>query len=316
MTAYKEPKTLSMKVAILLCTMNGGTFLRQQLDSYAAQTHTQWDLWVSDDGSSDDTCAILWAQRAKWAKNRLEIVSGPRKGFAANFLSLVCNTSIKADCFAYSDQDDVWMTEKLALALKWLSTVPTNIPALYCSRTELVDATGQYIGLSQSFLRSPSFRNALTQNLGGGNTMVFNDATRQLLIKAGADVGVIAHDWWTYLAVSGCGGKVLFDQTPTVQYRQHRGNLLGANHSFFAPIISSRRMFDGSFRMWNTQNIKALHKIDRLLSPMSKATLHDFLIMRDKALLPRIFGMLKAGIYRQTLSGNLGLLIATLLKRI
>ena len=316
MTAYKKPKTSSMKVAILLCTMNGGAFLRQQLDSYAAQTHTQWDLWVSDDGSSDDTCAILLAQRTKWAKNRLEIVSGPRKGFAANFLSLVCNTSIKADCFAYSDQDDVWMTDKLTLALEWLSTVPIGMPALYCSRTELVNATGKYIGLSQSFLRTPSFRNALTQNLGGGNTMVFNDATRQLLTKAGFDVGVIAHDWWTYLAVAGCGGKVLFDQTPTVQYRQHNSNLLGANHTFFAPVISSRRMFNGSFRSWNTKNIKALRSIDELLSPISKSTLHDFSIMRDKTLVPRLFGMLKAGIYRQTLLGNLGLLIAILLKRI
>lgn len=306
-----------MKVAILLCTMNGGAFLTQQLESYAAQTHAHWDLWVSDDGSSDNTGAILVAHRAKWAKNRrLEIVSGPRKGFAANFLSLACNTSIEADCFAYSDQDDIWMTDKLTLALRWLSTVPNGIPALYCSRTKLVNATGQYIGLSQSFLRTPSFRNALTQNLGGGNTMVFNDATRQLLIRAGVDLGVMAHDWWTYLAVSGCGGRVLFDQTPTVQYRQHDSNLLGANHNFFAPVISSRRMFDGSFRSWNTQNIKALRKIETLLSPMSKVILHDFSIMRDETLVPRFFGMLKTGIYRQTFKGNLGLIIATLLKRI
>jgi len=85
----------------------------------------------------------------------------PAEGFVANFLSLTCKASIEADYYAYSDQDDVWESDKLERAVRWLQTVPENIPALYCSRTRLVDAENNEIGLSPLFSKPPSFANAL-----------------------------------------------------------------------------------------------------------------------------------------------------------
>lgn len=209
------------KVAILLCTYHGQHYLAEQLDSFAAQSHTNWEVWASDDGSADDTHEILESYRQKWSDDRLSIHSGPAEGFAANFIALTCKDSIEADYYAYSDQDDIWEPDKLARAVEWLKTVPEHIPALYCSRTRLVDASNSEIGDSPLFTKPPSFANALMQNIGGGNTMVFNNAARNLLREAGKTRPVITHDWWAYMVVTGCGGRIFYDEEPTLRYRQH-----------------------------------------------------------------------------------------------
>ena len=76
---------------------------------------------------------------------------GPRKGLVANFLSLACEQSPRGNYFVFSDQDDIWEPDKLARAVDWLRNVPADIPALYCSRTRLIDAEGRAIGFSLSF---------------------------------------------------------------------------------------------------------------------------------------------------------------------
>ena len=194
-------------VAILLCSYNGARFLREQLDSIYTQTHTNWKLWVSDDGSNDGTLEILSEYRETWGADRLEVVRGPCRGFSANFLSLVCRPEINADFFAYADQDDVWKPEKLARGLDRLGHLAEHGPALYCARTRLVDEQGATLGLSPLFTQKPDFRNALVQNIGGGNTMLFNSAARRILMAAGPNLDVVAHDWWTYLAVTAAGGR-------------------------------------------------------------------------------------------------------------
>ena len=119
---------MSLSVAILLCTMQGQHFLHEQLDSIVAQTHADWSIWASDDGSDDGTHAILEEYRARLGHDRFSIHSGPAEGFAANFLSLVCNASITADFYAFSDQDDVWNPDKLRRAVDRLGTVPDQTP--------------------------------------------------------------------------------------------------------------------------------------------------------------------------------------------
>ncbi len=204
------------EVAILLCTYNGQRYLSDQLDSVAAQTYPNWVVRVSDDGSQDDTLSILTEYRSKWPNGRLSIAQGPAKGFVANFLSLTCNADIQADYYAFCDQDDVWEADKLQRAVDWLQGVPEGVPALYCSRTQLVDADNNSIGFSPLFSKPPSFANALTQNVASGNTMVFNHAACALLREGGKDVEVVAHDWWLYLLVSGVGGKVFYDTYPSL----------------------------------------------------------------------------------------------------
>lgn len=304
------------KVAILLCTYHGQQYLAEQLDSFQAQSHSNWEVWASDDGSEDDTHAILEAYRQKWPASRLSIHFGPAEGFAANFLSLTCKASIEADYYAYSDQDDVWEVDKLERAVRWLETIPHNIPALYCSRTRLVDADNNEIGLSPLFSKPPSFANALMQNIGGGNTMVFNNAARALLREAGEDTPVITHDWWAYVVVTGCGGKVFYDSYPSLRYRQHDGNLVGMNATWAARFKRILMLWEGRFRNWNDSNIAGLRKLQHKLTPENRETLDRFAKAREMSLMPRLIHLKRSGIYRQTLFGNLGLIVAAIFGKI
>lgn len=303
------------QVAILLCTYRGQRFLPDQLDSFAAQTYANWQVWASDDGSTDETCRILADYRDTWGNARLDIQAGPSRGSAVNFLSLACRDDIEADYFAYSDQDDIWEADKLARALAWLDAQPEDVPALYCSRTQLVDAHNQVIGYSPLFTRPASFANALIQNLGAGNTMLFNRAARRLLQTAGKDVGVLAHDWWTYLVVTGCGGAVFYDTRPSLRYRQHGENQVGMNANWVTRMGRIRTMLRGGNRYWNDRNIAALQKMRAVLTPENRAILERFAAARHQWMLPRLVSLLRSGVYSQSLLGNLGLLVAGVLKR-
>lgn len=312
----QQPTTALPKVAILLCTYHGQKYLVDQLESFAAQSYTNWELWASDDGSRDGTHSILEDYRNKWGSHRLSIHFGPAEGFVANFLSLTCQADIQADCYAFSDQDDIWKEDKLKRAVDWLLTVPKDVPALYCSRTRLVDNQNRHIGFSPLFSKPPSFANALMQNVGGGNTMVFNDAARMLLSEAGKEVDVITHDWWAYLVVSGCGGKVFYDSEASVRYRQHSCNLVGMNSSWPARFVRIRMLWQGKFRSMNDQHIKELQRLRFKLTPQNQKTLDQFAHAREQWLIPRLLGLKKARVYRQTLLGNLGLIFASVFKKI
>lgn len=304
------------KVAVLMCTFNGAAFLEQQLESLERQTHRNWTLIVSDDGSQDGTLAILHAFAERWGGDRLRVVQGPGRGFVANFLSLTCRSDISADYIAWCDQDDVWNDDKLDVALAWLQTVPANVPALYCGRTRLISDAGVDLGCSPLFNLPPHFSNALVQSIAGGNTMVFNHAARSLLIEAGPDVVVPSHDWWTYQLVMGAGGIVNYDAEPRMLYRQHDENLIGSNTSWAARLIRLRMIFQGRFYEWNDQNIRALETMQHRLCEDHRLTLARFKEARGQTFFRRVFGFRLAGLYRQTFMGNLGLILATLLKKI
>lgn len=300
------------RVTILLCTYYGQRYLAEQLDSIMAQTYESWEVWVSDDGSKDNTYAILDSYRDKWGGKRLSIHYGPAEGFVANFLSLTCNASVQADCYAYSDQDDIWESDKLERAMNWLGSVPDDIPALYCSRTRLVDAENNDIGFSPLFTKPPSFTNALMQNIGGGNTMVFNDAARQLLREAGKNVSVVTHDWWAYLVISGCGGRVYYDAYPSLRYRQHDDNLVGMNATWSARCKRICMLWRGSFQDWNDGNIASLRALSHRLTQENLEILERFAEAREMSLIPRLISLMRIGIYRQTFLGNLGLVAAAI----
>ena len=104
-------------IAILLCTYNGASFLPAQLASLAAQSFTNWRLFVSDDGSTDETLAVVAEHKEQLGTGLVDIRNGPRQGFVKNFLSLACDPALSFDYYAYCDQDDVWEPGKLARAV-------------------------------------------------------------------------------------------------------------------------------------------------------------------------------------------------------
>lgn len=303
-------------VAILLSTYNGELFLKEQLDSLIAQSHSNWTIFASDDGSTDETLAILEKYQTKLGDDRLILLNGPRQGFAKNFLSMVKNTSIKADYFAFCDQDDIWLPERLSTAITTLQPIPSNQPALFCSRTRLINEEGRQIGLSPLFSKPTSFKNAIVQSIAGGNTMLFNRKARELLANTCTEKIIISHDWWLYMLVSGCGGHVHYSPQPLVDYRQHGNNLIGSNSSFRDRLVRIGKIFEGTFREWNENNLLALSTFKEYLTPESLRALEQFQECRHTSLCRRLTLINASGLYRQTTAGQLGLFIATVFKRI
>lgn len=314
---------MAASIAILLCTFNGERFLRAQLDSLYRQTHTNWQLWVSDDGSTDATLAILHETQQQWGEGRLHIVQGPRSGATANFLSLVRHSDIHSDHYAYCDQDDIWEPERLARGLRALQQQggQPDQPALYGTRTRYIDETGKITGQAGRFSRKPGFGNALVQCIAGGNTMLFNTALRDVLCQAPAEVAPVNHDWWTYLLATGTGGRVIYDPEPTVRYRQHSINLIGKNRGLGARLERLDRLLNRSFQQANEANIAALQAVKSQLTTQSQLQLQAFADATGKGSnrrrpLARLLAWRRAGLYRQQPIEDLALAFAALVGRL
>ena len=295
----------TLEVAILLGVCNGAPWLREQLESFAAQEGVRWRLLASDDGSSDASPAILRAFAADHPGRGIELVQGPREGAAQNFLRLLREAPAGAQFAALSDQDDVWMPSKLARATDRLAALPADRPALYCGRTVICDEGLARLGLSPLFARPPSFRNALTQSLGGGNTMVLNRAGLALAREAAGEAGrIVMHDWWLYQIVSGAGGVVIYDPEPQLLYRQHGRNQFGSNASAAARLRRLRMLAQGVLRDWNTTNIAALAASAHRLTLENRALFEAFAAARAAPLPRRIAAFRRLGLYRQTRWGQ------------
>jgi hypothetical protein len=173
---------------------------------------------------------------------------------------------------------------------------------------------GVVTGLSPLFARKPDLRNALVQSIGGGNTIVFNRAARDLLLIAGADFDVPSHDWWTYLAVSACGGKVIYDPRPCLNYRQHGANVIGENMSIGARFMRVRFLLKGGFGCWIGANLAALARLRPIIPTSNASIVTQFeALRRERSRFARVAGIRQLGLYRQTKLGMISLYIAAFL---
>jgi glycosyltransferase involved in cell wall biosynthesis len=305
-------------LCILLALYNGARHLPEQLQSYLGQTRGDWCLLASDDGSADHGPDMLRDFGARAGEDRVWLIEGPRKGhFAQNFLHLLRSAPDDVPFVALSDQDDVWLPDKAARAVSALTPVPQDVPALYCARTIICDDDLQVIGRSSLFSRPPSFRNALVQSIGGGNTMVLNRAALELAQAASVEAGeIVAHDWWLYQIVTGAGGEVIYDPRPALKYRQHAHNQIGSNLSYRAKLQRLAMILNGRFRAWNAVNVAALERSAHRFTPEAQRRFAYFArAHRSRNPVTRLWALSRSGVYRQGRTGTMALYLSCLLRR-
>ncbi len=301
--------------AILMGSFNGEKYIEEQLYSIRKQDYKNIKLYISDDGSQDNTIKIIKKYQKLWGKNYINYHMGLKLGFAKNFFELLCKDDIQADYYAFADQDDIWEENKISRAINLLKKIPSNQAALYCARTKLVDVKGREIGLSPLYKKTLSFRNAIIQSISTGNSMVMNKAARDLLYKT-KNVMPVSHDWWSYLIISGSGNQVIYDPHTTIKYRQHDNNVVGQENKLIDRIKRVLMLFRGKFKQANDINIKNLQSYSHLLTKENQTILKKFAVARNKSLPVRIFAFYKLKLYRQTLFDNIGFIIAIILKKI
>lgn len=311
-----RPDKGSRHVAVLIATYNGARFLEQQIETLGNQDVGRIDLWISDDGSSDRTLDILAATKAGWTRGEVHLTEGPRAGFAENFRSLLIRPDIEADHVAFCDQDDLWDDDKLSAAIAWLDAKAAGVPGLHCSRTRIVAEDGAPRGLSPLFARPPDFRNAIVQNIAGGNTMVLNRQAHALMREASRRTAFVAHDWWCYIVMTGSGGKVRYSPEARTAYRQHDDNAVGENNSWLARLVRLRMMTQGRFREWNALHLSALAACEDMLGADARRTVSLFAQARTGNVLARLAGLRRSGVHRQTLPEQIGLYLACALNRL
>lgn len=288
-------------ICILMATYNGAAHLREQLASLRAQSHENWSLWVSDDGSTDATLAIVEAFQAEGAQQVRVFEragkAGEKRGICANFLSLLCRDDLPSGYVALCDQDDIWFTGKLARAVAQLAGRELG---LYAARTRIGLDPGTEGVLSPLHGQPASFGNALIQTIGGGNTMVLSQGAVDLMRSAGAEPLPAYHDWWLYLLISGAGGQIIYDEEPALFYRQHAGNHMGRNRGAAARLARLRVIFSGTYGGWVSQNLAALNGCKALLTPQNRSILEQFTALRKKRGWAVRRGWRALGIYRQS----------------
>ncbi len=318
-------------VVVLMAVYNGGGELAAQLDSLARQSHGNWHLIVSDDGSTDGSQATVDRFAAEQERHGRQVIriDGPRRGDPApNFMYLLAQAQSQARAgywIAFADQDDVWLPDRLERGIAALVKAPRRrrdaapdgardhgVPHLYCSRTWVTDAALAGRRLSPPRPRPAGLRNALVQNICAGNTILLDTAAARLATAAASEPeAVVMHDWWLYLIVTAAGGRVIHDDAPTLLYRQHAANRIGANDGTVARIRRIAMILSGTYRDWNDVNAAALSASSHRLTAEAAALIAGFAAMRAApGPTARLRALRALGLYRQSRTSTIAMRIA------
>lgn len=219
------------KLAVLLSTYNGESYIKEQLDSLVKLVRDfDLDIHIRDDGSSDSTCHIIKMYILN--NPNIFLYEGNNLGVIGSFLWLVDNIK-NYDYYAFCDQDDVWEPLKLIAATNMIEKFSQNDAIAYCSAYNFVDEKLNHLGRFTS--RSDfSLNNILIENCAPGCTMVFNNALRQIYVNLNmGDISkcIVMHDWF-FLSLASIFGTVIYDNNSYLLYRQHDNNAIGIKSGF------------------------------------------------------------------------------------
>ena len=243
------------KVLIMLSTYNGQKYIREQLDSLYNQKGVDIHILVRDDGSKDNTVEILKEYQRKYGK--MTIFAEQNIGARKSFHTLIIYAKEKFsnyDYYAFSDQDDSWLEEKLKVATDALDELEEKYKMYFSSMTS-VDSNLQPLQIKKEVKTINNLYANITTGRIAGCTQVFNFAILEKASKLSYDIiqnnDVIVlpyHDWWV-AAISYClSDNIIYDKQSYILYRQHGNNAVGAQNNSFTDrlkrfIYTKHRVF-------------------------------------------------------------------------
>ena len=232
-----QDKSINKSVSVAMCTYNGKAYIGEQLDSILAQTLQPAELVVCDDGSTDGTLEII-RKFAETAPFEVNIICNSKNiGVIANFSNAI--EACKHKYIALSDQDDVWLPDKLEITLRKVLAVEEeygeSTPILVHTDLEVVDSNLQTIAKSmmksQGDYSETNMINAqrvlCAQNYVTGCTVMMNTSLKQ--ITCPIPNGVAMHDWW-FALIASAQGRIGYVDKASILYRQHGNNQVGISN--------------------------------------------------------------------------------------
>ncbi|WP_353097091.1 glycosyltransferase family 2 protein [Tissierella praeacuta] len=304
-----------MSLQILLSSYNGEEYIRIQLDSLLVQTYQDFKVLIRDDGSLDKTREILeeYAQR----DSRITWYGLKNLGVVESFFDLIKHADLSCDYFAFADQDDEWLPEKLEKAIKVLQAKGFAEPMLYCSDKIIVDEKLRPLAVQVTRdIRKLSFGNALVQGICTGCTAVCN---RKLMEVIAGHMPkrieyVVMHDWWLYMAAS-CLGTVYYDEHAYIRYRQHQNNKVGA-------MITKRQLFFYRMKQLKKPRGEIYRQVKEFVMaferemPAKNKDLAIELLKAEKSILSRLKIVKNKEIFRQKTNDDLVFRIIVLIGKL
>ncbi|QNL41850.1 glycosyltransferase family 2 protein [Streptococcus sp. NSJ-72] len=287
-----------MKVTILMSTYNGERFLAEQIESIRQQTYTDWQLLIRDDGSKDRTREII--QDFCQKDNRIHFVnpdSVENLGVIKSFFHLLKHQM--SDVYFFSDQDDVWLPEKVEMQLEEAIKYDDNQPLLVYTDLKVVDQELNVV--HESMIRTQSdhanteLLQEITENTVTGGVSMINQALADLWTGQ-EEYDLLMHDWYLALLAAAFGHLVYIDR-PSELYRQHSNNVLGARtlrkrmQNWIRPHI----LFTKYWNLIQASQKQAKNLLGLSLSPANKEIIENFVTIMEVPLTERYKRLRKYG---------------------
>ncbi len=235
-------------VDILLSTYNGERYIEAQINSLLRQTFTDWRLYLRDDGSSDKTMSFL-LNYALQLGNRCHIIEHPKINLGACQSFMVLLEYSDSDYVMFCDQDDIWLPNKISVTVDKMRFLENkygeNTPILVHTDAKVVDSNLKEINPSlwnyqkSNPVKGSKLKRLLLQNTVTGCTMMVNRSLRTLALPIPHEA--IMHDWWLAL-VAATFGRIELISEPTVLYRQHDKNYVGAEK--WSSLVAGLQLLD------------------------------------------------------------------------
>ncbi|MDR6927997.1 glycosyltransferase [Pseudomonas sp. BE134] len=234
------------KVAVLLAAYNGMQWIEEQLDSILCQSFVDLTIYISIDPSTDATAALCAAYAAEHPCVFVLPAVGAFGGASRNFFRLIRDIDVEAyDYIAFADQDDVWYADKLQRATTMLLSDSADA---YSSNVTAFWPTGRVLMLDKA---QPQVAwDFLFEAAGPGCTYVMSrnlavSLKKSMLLNWTKLQEVSLHDWYCYAFARSHGFKWIIDPEPSMQYRQHEHNQVGANTGLNPLISRYQTIHDG-----------------------------------------------------------------------
>lgn len=221
---------INEEIDVLLATYNGEKYIEEFMQSLTKQKQVKINLFVSDDGSTDNTLRIVASFKGNF--NSLQFYKVKNFGPAKNFLSMLEYSN--ANYIAFADQDDIWLENHLIKSIERIQKY-TNEPCLsFTNVLEFGENRAKQIWPK----KYPVNLNCFFENPARGCTQVFNKELGNLLRKVEPSY-IIMHDWMAVLISKYCG-KMQHTFKPEVFYRIHNNNAIGKGMPLHRKLLKLR----------------------------------------------------------------------------
>ncbi|MDE7476969.1 MAG: glycosyltransferase family 2 protein [Lachnospiraceae bacterium] len=307
-------------VKIIMCTYNGAKYIREQLQSIADNSEDNWNIFISDDQSTDTTIKIVEEYQKKYPGKIVYKINSEKQGVIANFLNSIYEVGSQMtdqDFIMLCDQDDIWKADKIKKTLKSMKELVrihgNSIPLLVCTDATVVDDEMNVINesfrnMNHYHIKKLDLPHLMMENKVQGCTTMVNKSMAMMLDRLPQKATM--HDSWLAL-IAAVFGKLKYIDEPTMKYRQHNDNIQGSIE--YKDDVKNKFSNLGGQRqiVMNTtpQAAEFLEMYGDKMPDQVKAVVKAFATLSQQSFFVRRYHIIKYHMWKSGILRNIGLMV-------